>query len=236
MLSSSPALTTMHATSSMSPPPQYPPAYMSPPQQQPPHFTSYQHPQHSQHVSPLSINPSYVQTTSAHYQPSRQQIQHSPHATISPYTLQAPSPPTPQQQQHTFSAVPPSSFYAQPPPSAPAPTGPTPEQRKEKFLSGLRPMLQSTSFTGAGAVTKLAAHISDYGFETVEPTVRLEIFTKMRDNAGNHYFRAWVENEDAMTVTREWLRLAYFNKQDSQLVDTIMPLLQVCLGIMFSSP
>lgn len=186
---------------------------------QPQHFTSYQHPQHT---PPLSVNPSYVHTTAAHFQPPRQ-LQHSPHATISPYNLQAPSPPVPQQN---YSAVPPSSFYAQTP-SAPAPTGPTPEQKKERFLSGLRPLLQSTSFTGAGAVSKLASHIYDYGHEDVEPHVRLEIFTKMRDNAGNHYFRAWVENEDAMTVTREWLRMAYVGKQDSQLVETIMPLLHV---------
>ncbi len=71
----------------------------------------------------------------------------------------------------------------------------------------------------------------DYGVQEVDPPTRWEILTKIRDNAGNHYFRAWVENEDAMTVTREWLKLAYNGKDNAQLVETIMPLLHVSATI-----
>ncbi|OBZ71852.1 hypothetical protein A0H81_08113 [Grifola frondosa] len=106
-------------------------------------------------------------------------------------------------------------------------THPLPEQRKASFLSAIRDLLQPTSFTGAGAVSQLVSYIEDYGIQEVDTQTRLEILTKMRDNAGNHYFRAWVENEGAMDITREWLKLAYTGKGNSQLVETIMPLLHI---------
>jgi len=107
------------------------------------------------------------------------------------------------------------------------PPTPTPEQRKMAFLTAIKPLTTSTSFTGAGHVSQLVGDIEDYGLLEVEPQIRLDILTKMRDNAGNHYFRAWVENEGAMEITREWLKSAYAGKADAQLVETIMPLLHV---------
>lgn len=70
--------------------------------------------------------------------------------------------------------------------------------------------------------------IADYGAAEVDPEMRLEILTKIRDGAGNHYFRAWLENATAMDITRDWLKSALMAKDDnSHLVDTIMPLLHV---------
>lgn len=60
-----------------------------------------------------------------------------------------------------------------------------------------------------------------------DPSIRLEILTKIRDGAGNHYFRAWSENLRAMDITREWLRAAYAANGNSPLIETIMPLLHV---------
>jgi protein phosphatase 1 regulatory subunit 10 len=60
-----------------------------------------------------------------------------------------------------------------------------------------------------------------------DPSIRLEILTKIRDGAGNHYFRAWSENTRAMDITREWLKAAYAADDDSPLIETIMPLLHV---------
>ena len=94
-------------------------------------------------------------------------------------------------------------------------------------MISLRPLLQPTSFSGAGAVAHLSSLIDDYGSQEVDPQTRLEILTKIRDNAGNHYFRAWAENEIAMDITKEWLKLACSSKADPQLVETIMPLLHV---------
>jgi hypothetical protein len=110
-------------------------------------------------------------------------------------------------------------FYA-------APQGPTPEQLKEKFLVGLRPLLQPSSFSGAGAVAKLTSHIKNYGITKVDVATRLDILTKIRDNAGNHYFRAWAENDLAMDITKKWL-IESVSDSDISFPTTTMPLLHV---------
>lgn len=198
--------------------------------------TQYQYQQQPQQ-STFSINSPYAHTTSTHYQQSpvsrsasQQQFSQPPAqasqvqqpTTLSPYLLQSNS---------LLSALPPSSFYGSPAPvSTPAPVkvvAPTPEQRKATLQAAIKPLLTPTSFTGAGAVSQLVRHIEDHGIVEVEPSIRLEVLTKMRDNAGNHYFRAWVENEDAMDITREWLKSAYATKDESQHLETIMPMLHV---------
>lgn len=63
----------------------------------------------------------------------------------------------------------------------------------------------------------------------MEAGIRLEILTKIRDGAGNHYFRAWSENSMAIDITRDWLKAAFIANSDSPLVETIMPLLHVSL-------
>lgn len=63
--------------------------------------------------------------------------------------------------------------------------------------------------------------------QETDSAIRLEILTKIRDGAGNHYFRAWSENLRAMDITREWLKAAYTANDDSPLIETIMPLLHV---------
>lgn len=232
----SPALTMNGASS---PPPQQ---YQQPAQflpshalSQPQQRTQYQYQQPQQ--TTFTNNSPYVHTTSAHFQQSpvprpasQQQFPQSQsqapqvqsQSTLSPYLLQSTS---------LLSALPPSSFYGTPAPvSAPVPVKvatPTPEQRKATLQAAIKPLLTPTSFTGAGAVSQLVRHIEDHGIVEVEPSIRLEVLTKMRDNAGNHYFRAWVENEDAMDITREWLKSAYAAKEDTQHLETIMPMLHV---------
>ncbi|RXW24227.1 hypothetical protein EST38_g1618 [Candolleomyces aberdarensis] len=97
--------------------------------------------------------------------------------------------------------------------------------RKEQFERSLKPLLQSSAFSGAGAVQTLVDKIDNFGLQDVEASTRLEILTKMRDGAPNHYFRAWSENGGAMEITREWLKTAA--KGDGELKDTIMPLLHI---------
>jgi protein phosphatase 1 regulatory subunit 10 len=124
----------------------------------------------------------------------------------------------------------PSNFYSPAAPSASGsgPPKPTPQERKQQFINDIKPRLQQSAFTGAQAVATLVDRIADYGAADVDPSMRLEILTKIRDGAGNHYFRAWLENLTAMDITRDWLKSALMAKDDnSQLVDTIMPLLHV---------
>lgn len=186
--------------------PQYTqPATYSPPVPQQHQRSQYQY-QHL-HPSALSINPSYVH--SSHYYPSQQQ------GTLSPHALHSPS---------TSTAMSPSAFYS--PPSSSSQTL-SPEARKQQFQAAVKPLLLATAFTGAGAVHTLVSVINEYGSQDVDAAIRLDILTKIRDKAGNHYFRAWAENATAIDISREWLKAAFTAKDDSPLVETIMPLLHV---------
>lgn len=163
--------------------------------------------------------------------PYLSQQQHSPpQGTLSPFTLHSPS----------SMSVPTSQFYgttAPTPPSSsstPAP-GPSPEQtRKDQFLTSLRAALQPKEFSGARGVQQLVLLVSEYGVQDVDAETRRDILTKIRDNAGNHFFRAWLENPGAMEVTREWLKAGATGTEDNQMLETIMPLLHVssCLLVL----
>ncbi|KAL7281990.1 hypothetical protein ACG7TL_003457 [Trametes sanguinea] len=175
--------------------------------------------------------------------------------TLSPYALHSPSPmgghytaippssfygqtsPPPQSSQSSqpiagpSSASPPESSStsqsAPTPPPAASSTEVSVERARAKLVADLRPLIQPNSFTGGGAVSQLVNILDDFGVANVDPKLRLDIVTKIRDCAGNHYFRAWVDNSLAMEVVREWLKLAHFGRKDPQLVETIMPLLHI---------
>ncbi|KAG6896863.1 hypothetical protein C0992_005610 [Termitomyces sp. T32_za158] len=184
------------------------------------------------------LNSSLYRTPTSYYQ-SQQQQQQPSQGTLSPQALHAPS-------SSILGALLPTTFYSQSTSTmAPSPSqihsqsqqpeqplhqelpGKTPEERRAEFLSKLRPQLQTTSFSGAGAVSFLADTLREYGATDVDAHTRLEILTRMRDGAGNHYFRAWSENGLAMTITREWLKAAQMADAESPLVETIMPLLHI---------
>ena len=112
------------------------------------------------------------------------------------------------------------------PPSA-ASNKPSPDELKAELARDVKPFIQPTSFTGAGAVSQLVKILDEFGINEVDVAIRLEILTKIRDNAGNHYFRAWGENLTAMDISREWLKAAFTAKPDNPLSDTVMPLLHV---------
>ena len=75
---------------------------------------------------------------------------------------------------------------------------------------------------------QLVGKIVEYGISEVNAQTRLDILTKIRDNAGNNYFRAWLENVSAMDITREWLKAGAPTNADNQVLETVMPLLHVC--------
>ena len=183
----------------------------------------------------------------------RHQPQPAPQGTLSPQALHSPTntmmammpsntfyshptqsqaqPASTQPQQHPQSSTQPSqpqpSNHTETPP--PPVVGLTPEQREEQkrqFQSSIRPLLQPTAFSGAQAVRELADRIVDYGVTEVDATTRLEILARIRDGAGNHYYRAWSENSIAIDITREWIKAAA-KGNNAQLVETTMPLLHV---------
>ena len=81
---------------------------------------------------------------------------------------------------------------------------------------------------------QLVSRIVEYGILEVSAQTRLDILTKIRDNAGNNYFRAWLENVAAMDITREWLKAGATGNADNQVLETVMPLLHVCFLCLYS--
>ncbi|KAG6329863.1 hypothetical protein ID866_9227 [Astraeus odoratus] len=174
--------------------------------------------QYSYQQSTLSINPSYVLPSHFYSHPPphpQSQVQ----TTLSPHVLHSPSAPQGGVSFYTPAAISTSA--------ATSTAAPNSEAQRNKLSADIRPLLQPNSFTGAGAVNSLVGHLDDFGSQDVDASLRLEILTKIRDNAGNHYFRAWLENVIAMDITREWLRAGLTAKSDSLLVETIMPLLHI---------
>jgi protein phosphatase 1 regulatory subunit 10 len=132
-----------------------------------------------------------------------------------------------------LSAIPPSSFYAATPQSD-SPVPPS-QSRREAFLDAIKPFLQTKSFSGgARSVQQLVSRIIEFGILEVSAQTRLDILTKIRDNAGNNYFRAWLESVPAMDVTREWLKAGATAGADNQVLETVMPLLHVCFLCLYS--
>jgi protein phosphatase 1 regulatory subunit 10 len=83
-------------------------------------------------------------------------------------------------------------------------------------------------------VQQLVSRIVEYGILEVSAQTRLDILTKIRDNAGNNYFRAWLESVAAMDITREWLKAGATGNADYQVLETVMPLLHVCFLCLYS--
>ncbi|CAK5276139.1 unnamed protein product [Mycena citricolor] len=238
-----PALTTMnnttpngahhdpYASNYANPPSSQPrPAQQTHPQQQPqqqPPFNPYHYlqpypqPQVQQSSSSLASSPTQG-TLSPHVL----------HASANPLMGGAYYPPLgksqPQVQAQSPPQLPPPPAHS-PPVAAP---GPSPQERKAAFVNGIRSLLQGNAFTGAAAVTSLTNRVLEYGPSEVDGATRLEILTKIRDGAGNHYFRAWAENSAAMDITREWLKAAFMSSHKAadggeDLSETTMPLLHV---------
>ncbi|KAI4521929.1 hypothetical protein K525DRAFT_200017 [Schizophyllum commune Loenen D] len=149
--------------------------------------------------------------------------------TVSPSSLQTPSPFAPVAPQQFYStntvtatASSSSTTSSVPTSQPPQPAGPTPEEKRSRFIAALRPLLADSSFTGAQAVNLLMDRIHDYGVDDVDAPTRKTILNAIRDHAGNHYFRAWSENPEAIDVTRDWLKQGYQAKDE-----TVMPLLHL---------
>ncbi|KAF8495221.1 hypothetical protein F5888DRAFT_1794988 [Russula emetica] len=221
-----PALTTLSTSNT--------PLSYSPPANIPQQQASQHHlPLHSQYPQLSSLSIPYTQASppslasnlshaaQSQLQPQSQQQQVS-QGTLSPFALHAPH----------LSAISPSSFYTATSQSLPA----SPSQsRREAFLNSIRSSLQPKSFSGGvRSVQQLVSKIVEFGISEVSAQTRLEILTKIRDNAGNNYFRAWLENVGAMDIAREWLKAGATSNADNQALETVMPLLHIADRLPFT--
>ena len=136
------------------------------------------------------------------------------------------SQPTPSSTEGQQQSTAPGISQSQAPVPVPVLTPEEREERKRQFKTSIYALLQPTSFSGAQAVYQLTERIANYGTAEVDAQTRAEILARIRDGAGNHYYRAWSENPTAIDITREWIKAAA--KSDNPLlVDTVMPLLHV---------
>ena len=85
----------------------------------------------------------------------------------------------------------------------------------------------TTTTAGQPAAPASATPAATKSANEMPSSIRFEVLTKLRDNAGNHFFRAWADNVDAMDIFREWLKAGAARKDDGALEETIMPLLHV---------
>ncbi|TFY80734.1 hypothetical protein EWM64_g3273, partial [Hericium alpestre] len=223
-----PALTTISTSSTSTHAHSYSPPNISP-QSPPAQHSSSQYPySHLPHSSNLSIPYSTSFQPNQQHQPQQQQHQPQFQGTLSPQALHAPS-----------LGISPSSFYNSTPSLAQQAQAQAnaealqrqaeqhAQMRKDRFISSIKQHLSAKAFSGAGGVRGLVSLIAEYGIADVDAQTRLDIVTKVRDHAGNHYFRAWVENGTAMDIMREWLKAGAAAGDDSPLVETVMPLLHI---------
>ncbi|KAH8829943.1 hypothetical protein DL96DRAFT_1591014 [Flagelloscypha sp. PMI_526] len=115
--------------------------------------------------------------------------------------------------------------------SPPQPVTPTPPKLLN-LVPQLQQHLSSASFTGAGAVSALLTKIDSLTNSTlslVDLPTRLEVLGKIRDVAGNPYFRALSENVDALDMLRDWLRAGCNSRPDDEtgFINTVMPILHI---------
>jgi protein phosphatase 1 regulatory subunit 10 len=76
-------------------------------------------------------------------------------------------------------------------------------------------------------VQTIVGLIAEFGIAYVDVPTRLEVLNKTLHNAGNNYYRAWMENVSAMDITREWLKAASSSSAEGQVLETTMPTLTV---------
>ncbi|KAI0034400.1 hypothetical protein K488DRAFT_14246, partial [Vararia minispora EC-137] len=108
--------------------------------------------------------------------------------------------------------------------------------QREALQATITPCLQEKSFTGARAVQTLVAAVTEFGIVHVDVPTRLSILNKTLQNAGNNYYRAWMENVSAMDITREWLKATVTSSAEGQVLETAMPLLTLLDRLPFTGP
>ncbi|KAH9978276.1 hypothetical protein BGW80DRAFT_1435824 [Lactifluus volemus] len=166
-------------------------------------------------ASPPPLAPTLSQTTQSQSQShSQSQQSQQSQGTLSPFALHAPQ---------LLSAIPPSSFYAATPQSD-SPVPPS-QSRREAFLDAIQALSSDKEFF---------CRIIEFGILEVSAQTRLDILTKIRDNAGNNYFGPGSRVLPAMDVTREWLKAGATAGADNQVLETVMPSLHIADRLPFT--
>lgn len=197
-----------------------PQSYGGPPSSPPPvHTSAFQHQFQSQ--PQMSINPNMFM-----HQPSHSQRTLTPSALHSPSLMNTMAQPV-YYPLHSHSHTPTPTTTSTPSSSSTPTPAPSTQESKQRFQDALKGLLVPTALTGEQAVRGIVAALNSFGPQDVDAGTRLEVLTKIRDNAGNTFFSAWAGSTDAMDILREWLKAGATGKDDGAWEDTIMPLLHV---------
>lgn len=107
---------------------------------------------------------------------------------------------------------------------------PTPAERRAKLQASLKTLLSPKLLSNTDTIADLVDAIDEHGAMRVDADTRIEIMSKIRDNAGNTFFQSWACNDDAMSLISKWLKAGVAGKDEGLYMKTVMPLLHVSLG------
>lgn len=142
-----------------------------------------------QHVQQLQANPTIDPSLMQSFNPMQQQV------------FLPPQPPYP-------ASVNPSLLQA---PQQPAPVN----EVKPSLAEALLPLLASKALESGSraAVNGIVDTIDKHGGPAdVEPSVRRDLMSRIRDNAGPDFLKAWVNHQGAMEIVRSWLKACITGK------------------------
>ncbi|KAH8115813.1 hypothetical protein DFH11DRAFT_1543264 [Phellopilus nigrolimitatus] len=192
-------------------------------------FINHFQQQQQQPQQPATVNPLYMQQQHM-YQQQRtlnpQQLSMGYPQFMYHHPMPGPasnSSQTPVQTNLTAS----SSSQVNAPVPLPSPPAPSPAERRAAFVAKLSTLLSPSALSNASTVKSFVDAIKDYGTSSVPAKLRTQIASKIRDNAGNQFFRAWNDSEEAIVILKNWLKHGASDKDDGRWEETIMPLLHV---------
>ncbi|KAL5488365.1 hypothetical protein ACEPAI_6473 [Sanghuangporus weigelae] len=196
------------------------------------------HPHQNMHSPVLAMSPVYLMQQQAQQQQQQQQRTLNPQQlTLQyPFTMYSMQQHAQSPMQTNLTAT--TSHSATPPPASSsnslnstiAPqsvSAPAPELDPVVFKQTVDQLLSPSGLSNAYTVRRLMDAVAEMGSARVTPEMRMDIASRIRDNAGNAFFAAWARDAEAMVLLVSWLKAGVTGKDEGKWECTIMPLLHV---------
>ncbi|KAL5530757.1 hypothetical protein ACEPAF_7015 [Sanghuangporus sanghuang] len=196
-----------------------------------------QHPHQNMHSPVLAVSPVYLMQQQAQQQQQQQRTLNPQQLTLQyPFTMYSMQQHAQSPMQTNLTAT--TSQSATPPPASSsnslnstiAPqslSAPAPELDPVVFKQTVDQLLSPSGLSNAYTVRKLMDAVAEMGSARVTPEMRIDIASRIRDNAGNAFFAAWARDAEAMVLLVSWLKAGVAGKDEGKWECTIMPLLHV---------
>ncbi|KAH7105260.1 hypothetical protein BKA62DRAFT_826568 [Auriculariales sp. MPI-PUGE-AT-0066] len=211
-----------HAGFDSASPPISSPWYGSPPNGHHPTISPTRLQSQQQQPHPQTIDPAFVmQSNHHHYAPS-----------IHPMLVQQAQPPQ-------LGGISPAALHLSPPVGHSSPSAQP--DIKPNLLQLLKPLLATrvleSQANAKAAVYNIVDVIDRQRATEVDLAVRKEIMSRIRDNAGPEFLAAWVKDEHAMQVVKNWLKAGLSGKDagtddsNDALIATLMVITRLPLTV-----